>query len=216
MSKKLIIVVGLAAAMLAPAVPAGAATSSLLGADTTGSSVASTTAFSGPFHQMIARVVDSSSPAVTLEYEITNQDGNYCLDANDKGSTAGQNGDKVQLFSCNGGTNQLWYTTSINSAGNATLHNGMYPSECLNANDSPSLGDGSVVQLWTCGTEANNMWNVGTWSTCLDSYAYCPLYLESDNYEYVLDAKSPGIGDGDQVQIFTYNGDDNQFWTSAN
>jgi hypothetical protein len=100
MSQKLIIVVGPAAAMLALAVPAGAATGSLLGADTTGSSVASATLLSGPFHQKIVRVVDSSSPAVSLEYEITNQDGNYCLDANDKGSTAGENGDKVPRLLC--------------------------------------------------------------------------------------------------------------------
>ncbi len=103
------------------------------------------------------------------EVELINEDGNYCLDANDSGSTAGKNGDKVQLWKCTGNANQFWSPGAQDSAGFETLFNDEYQSKCLNANDSPSLGDGSKVQLWGCGGVANDMWDVTNWADCVQN-----------------------------------------------
>lgn len=107
----------------------------------------------------------TADAAGIAEVELINEDGNYCLDANDSGSTAGKNGDKVQL--------------------------------------------------WGCGGEANDMWDVTNWADCVEGLGgYCSLCLQSDGCVYNLDAESQHIGEGDQVQIFTLNGAANQEWKS--
>jgi hypothetical protein len=157
----------------------------------------------------------TADAAGIAEVELINEDGNYCLDANDSGSTAGKNGDKVQLWKCTGNANQFWSPGAQDSAGFETLFNDEYQSECLNANDLPSLGDGSKVQLWGCGGEANDMWDVTNWADCVEGLGgYCSLCLQSDGCVYNLDAQSQHIGEGDQVQIFTLNGGKNQLWKS--
>ena len=40
-----------------------------------------------------------------------------------------------------------------------------------------------------------------------------PLFLEVNNYEFMLDATSQDIGNGDQIQIWTSEGGDNQLWS---
>src|SRR5215469_10956617 len=86
-------------------------------------------------------------------FKIVNADtaGNgppYCLDANSAGPTAGKNGDKVQLWHCNGRRNQLWHIGHYVGSNYATLFNEAYPSECLNADDAGGLQSGRHVQLW--------------------------------------------------------------------
>jgi Ricin-type beta-trefoil lectin domain-like len=146
---------------------------------------------------------------------IENVAGEKCLDANDSGSTAGKDGDKVQLWTCTGAPNQIWYVGAEDSAGNWELYNGAYPSKCLNARDSGGLGDGSHAQLWGCVTSPNAVWDLSGWINCLGKSYYCPIYLESDNYKFVLDATLSGDHDnGDQIQIWTPNSGANQDWVN--
>lgn len=153
----------------------------------------------------------NSGATITLENYYNSA---LCLDANDSGSTAGQNGDKVQLWTCSGKANQSWtlYKQGSAALGDFTLYNDKYPSKCLNADDSGGLANGRKVQLWTCGTTSNFYWYVGSWSICLESDATCVLYLNADNYQFVLDARSQSIGNGDQVQIWNPTNQENQFW----
>lgn len=152
------------------------------------------------------------SPDQTSFFQIVNY-YNYCLDANDAGSTAGMNGDKVQLWTCTGKNNQYWEYGGESASGNFTLINHQYPSKCLNADDAGGLKDGQKVQLWDCGVDTSNeYWDVADWATCVDSGFDCTLPLEADNYKWVLDAEAQHIGDGDKVQIWTPNGLLNQYW----
>jgi hypothetical protein len=199
---------------------------------TTGPAMASTAQFSGPLYLKLAKLPVSALPAVlrariargespdsiyTDAFNIENQEpkNTYCLDANDSGSTAGTNGDKVQLWTCTGKDNQYWYLGEEDSDGNYAVVNDEYQSRCLNADDTGGLGDGSKVQLWGCGGEANDMWNMTYWQDeiTVDCMAF-PIYLQSDNYKWDLNAVSQHIGDGDQVQIWTPVGGANSAWES--
>jgi hypothetical protein len=145
-----------------------------------------------------------------LENESDN--GKYCLDANDSGSTAGKNGDKVQLWTCKQTQNQAWvpvYYDGSTSDYITIMENVQYPSECLNANDSAGLSDGSHVQLYSCADNTTNAeWNFGAWFTGNTSY----LYLYADYPDFVLDATAGDLGDGDQIQIYNPEGRVNQYW----
>jgi hypothetical protein len=152
-----------------------------------------------PAHPASAAAAANAGPTIEI---VNRQVSTLCLDANDQGSTAGQNGDKVQLWTCNGGTNQRWGLLTEDSAGNFTLYNERYPDMCLNADDSGGLADGRKVQLWDCGTTSNFYWAVGAWSRCLATIHECVLPLESNNYAWQLNARVPGLGNGDYVQIW--------------
>jgi hypothetical protein len=155
---------------------------------------------------------DSSLPDV---FEIVGDDG-YCLDANDVGSTAGTNGDKVQLWTCNHTNNQYWYLGSEDADGSYTVVNDEYTSKCLNANDTGGVADGRHVQLWSCSVDTlNEYWDAATWekNTGYPGTSAWPLFLEVNNYEFMLDATSQDIGNGDQIQIWTSEGGDNQLWS---
>ena len=67
--------------------------------------------------------------------------GNMCLDAAGSG-----NGAAIQIYSCNGQTNQQW---NVNSNGTIT---GVQSGRCL---DVWSTANGAQVQLWDCSGQAN-------------------------------------------------------------
>jgi len=148
-------------------------------------------------------------------FEIVNGSG-YCLDANDTGSTAGTNGDKVQLWTCNHTDNQFWYLGSETPDGAYPLVNDEYPSKCLNTDDTGGVADGSHVQLWNCSVDTfNEYWDLASWEKCsgYPGTEPCPIFLDVNNYEFMLDATSQDIGNGDQIQVWTSEGGNNQLWT---
>jgi len=147
---------------------------------------------------------DSAADATVYLYEFVNYADDLCLDANDAGSTAGTNGDKVQLWTCNGTDNQYWYGYDI-TAGYVALENYEYTNECLNAVDTGGLADGRHVQLWACSVGGTNM--LWKW---VNSYGY--IYVEDDTPDYVLDATSQDLGNGDQIQIWSPLDGSNQQW----
>ena len=70
-----------------------------------------------------------------------------CLDAAGRGPT---NGTKVQIWTCNGGSNQVWQP-----------YNGGYRNpasgRCLDVPGS-STADGTQLQLWDCNGGSNQKW----------------------------------------------------------
>ena len=71
-----------------------------------------------------------------------------CLDA-PLGAAAGS---KVQIWDCNGGSNQRW---SFNSNGTiSSASSGL----CLDVSGA-ATANGSVVILWNCAGAANQRWN---------------------------------------------------------
>jgi endo-1,4-beta-xylanase len=97
------------------------------------------------------------------------------------------NGTRVQLYDCNGQSNQAWTLTSSKQLT-------VYGSRCL---DAAGSGNGSAVQIYSCNGQANQQWNVNSNGTitgvqsgrCLDVW---------------------GTGNGQQVQIYDCSGQANQ------
>ena len=163
---------------------------------------------SAPSTSAAAATTTSNLPAPT-RFEIRNIANNQCLDANDLGPTAGQNGDKVQLWNCYGGANQEW-TPRYKSGQLAWLVNAKYPGMCLNADDVGGLANGRRVQLWNCYDNANELWNVGT---LLANPVSSPLFLgRGGSQSLALDANKYNLGTRDKVQVWAYYGGSSQLW----
>jgi O-glycosyl hydrolase len=73
-----------------------------------------------------------------------------CLDVTGKGTT---NGVLVELWTCNGGTNQLW------SAGAANSLVGTGSGKCLDDPGSTTV-NGTQQEIWTCTGGANQSWTL--------------------------------------------------------
>jgi alpha-galactosidase len=58
----------------------------------------------------------------------------------------------VQIWDCNGGTNQQW---TFN--GNATINSVRFPTLCLDVNLA-ATANGSAVIVWTCHGATNQRW----------------------------------------------------------
>jgi len=107
-----------------------------------------------------------------------------CLDVP---NASHNNGTRVQLYDCNGQTNQAWALTSSKQLQ-------VYGNTCL---DAAGSGNGSAVQIYSCNGQSNQQWNVNSNGTitgvqsgrCLDVW---------------------GTGNGQQVQIYDCNGQANQ------
>jgi hypothetical protein len=69
-------------------------------------------------------------------------------------SRGGGNGSKVQLWDCNGLTNQQWFGSDDLSV--LIVNNGV--ARCLDGDVSRGGGNGSKVQLWDCNGLTNQQW----------------------------------------------------------
>ena len=118
-----------------------------------------------------------------------------CLDAH--GPTAGQNGGRVQVWSCNGQPQQLW----------TALPNGVLRNEagglCLEVNGTEIQHNGALARLWACNTSPQQHWTVvPSNKTIKISSGLC------------LDANSrEQFTDGGRVDIHGCNGGLQQQWT---
>jgi hypothetical protein len=74
-----------------------------------------------------------------------------CADGYGQGLTSGT---KVDIYTCNQGTNQAW---SFNSNGTITeVQSGL----CLDVTGA-STANGALVELWTCNGGSNQQWTLG-------------------------------------------------------
>ena len=88
-------------------------------------------------------------PSVSGPYNLLNgANSNLCLDAV---SQHIGNGDKVQLWTCNGGSQQRWFLNGTE------LQNGANRHLCLDAT-SQHIGNGDQIQLWTCNGGSQQQW----------------------------------------------------------
>nr|WP_304412193.1 non-reducing end alpha-L-arabinofuranosidase family hydrolase [Micromonospora sp. ATCC 39149] len=100
------------------------------------------------------------------------------------------NGTRVQLYDCNGQTNQRWTYT----AGKQLTVSG----KCLDAN-ARGTANGTAVIIYDCNGQPNQQWNVNSNGTisgvqsgrCLDVW---------------------GTGNGQQIQLYDCHGQSNQQW----
>lgn len=127
-----------------------------------------------------------------------------CLDADT--NTIGNNGTKIQLWSCTGANNQHW---NRDPGGNGGTNNGEMTNtqsgRCLDADLSTIGSNGTKIQLWNC-TFANNQ----QWYTPGDGT------IRNVQSGRCLDADLNTIGsNGTKVQLWDCNGGRNQQWLTV-
>ncbi|MFC7759994.1 endo-1,4-beta-xylanase [Catellatospora bangladeshensis] len=108
----------------------------------------------------------SPTPPASGVGRIVGAQSGRCVDVPNASQT---NGTRVQLYDCNGQTQQRWtYTASKQLT--------VYGSKCL---DAAGSGNGSEIQIYSCNGQANQQWNLNANGTitgvqsgrCLDVWS---------------------------------------------
>ncbi|MFI9270253.1 RICIN domain-containing protein [Kitasatospora sp. NPDC052896] len=153
--------------------------------------------------RLVQKPATPASPETTYHTTaFTNNDGNECLDG-DTNTIPHGNGAKVQLWACNGWSNQNWYWTPVAGmpVGYYTIQNGD-GGMCLDGDTNTIPNNGAKVQLWGC-----NGWNNQRW------YWNGSNLQNADGGE-CLDGDTNTIpNNGAKVQLWACNGWNNQKWT---
>ena len=123
--------------------------------------------------------------------EIIGAGSGRCVDVSGASQTLGT---QVELWDCNGGTNQQWTATS---AGELRVHG----SDCLDASGQGTVS-GTKVDIWSCNGQANQKWNLN--ANGMITGAQSGL---------CLDATGNGTANGTLLELWTCNGGSNQNWT---
>jgi alpha-L-fucosidase len=122
--------------------------------------------------------------------QIVGAQSGRCVDV--PGATT--NGTQVQLWDCNGGSNQRWVYTS-----NQQLQ--VYGNKCLDAYGQ-GTSNGTQVAIWDCNGGSNQQWNVNSNGT-----------ITGVQSGLCLDANGAGTANGTKIIIWSCNGQANQQWT---
>lgn len=121
---------------------------------------------------------------------ITSVSASRCVDVNGVGTA---NGTAVQLWDCNGGSNQKWNRT-------ASKQLMVYGNKCMDALNGGTSAGTSVV-IWDCTGGASQQWNVNADGT-----------ITGVQSGLCLDAYGAGTANGTKIVIWTCNGGSNQKW----
>jgi endo-1,4-beta-xylanase len=116
-----------------------------------------------------------------------------CVDVPNSSTT---NGTQVQLYDCNGNSNQRFTYTSSKQLM-------VYGNKCLDAN-AQGTADGTAVIIWDCNGQANQQWNLNSNGTITG--------VQSGK---CLDANGAGTANGTKIIIWSCNGQSNQQWTRS-
>ncbi|GHE37181.1 hypothetical protein GCM10017673_44670 [Streptosporangium violaceochromogenes] len=149
------------------------------------------------------RAVPVETTAAETWYLIFTHSGStlqYCLDA--KLQTIG-NGGTVQLWSCNGGSQQQW--ASYNGQ---YLKNRASPAGRTLVLDAKlqTIGNGGTVQLWDYNGGPQQRWIPISEYSLKNGASPAGRTL-------VLDAKAQEIRNGGKIQLWDYNGGPQQRWS---
>jgi hypothetical protein len=120
------------------------------------------------------------------------QQSGRCLDVTGQSQ---DNGAKIQLWDCNGQSNQKWTLTSA-----AELR--VYGGKCLDLPANSAAG--TQAQIADCTGGANQKWSYGSDSS-----------IRHSQTGLCLDANGQGTANGTQVNSWTCNGQANQKWTRS-
>jgi hypothetical protein len=141
--------------------------------------------------------IDTSTGVVTVPTTGTaalevNVASGKCLDVPNQSTT---NGVQLELYTCNGGSNQKWTATA---AGELRV----YGNKCLDVAGATATAPGTKVEIWACNGGANQQWVLGGNGTIVGvGSGIC------------LNPKSSGTSNGTLIEINTCNGTTNQQWT---
>ncbi|MEU7884105.1 glycoside hydrolase family 11 protein [Microbispora bryophytorum] len=103
-------------------------------------------------------------------------------------------GTQVQLYDCNGQSNQQWNYTSSQELR-------VYGNKCL---DAAGTGNGAKVQIYSCWGGDNQKWRLNSDGT-----------ITGVQSNLCLDAAGQGTSNGTQLQLYSCWGGNNQKWTRS-
>ncbi len=132
-------------------------------------------------------------------HQAVNQAHGLCLEAWAPRDT--NNGDKVQLNTCDGDENQFWSFAPDGAGPSYELVNEAH-GLCLDAEADHDAANGDRVELWACNGGSNQRWK------------NAPGHIfENGAHGLCLDAESQHDGSaGDVVQLYACDGGINQVW----
>ena len=135
---------------------------------------------------------------------VRNSYGGQCLDG-DRNAIP-HNGARVQLWACNGWTNQAWIFTQVSGLpiGYYTVRNN-YGGQCLDGDRNAIPHNGARVQLWACNGWTNQVW---LWSGTAFRNFHGRQCLDGD--------RNTIPRNGAIVQLWACNGWTNQTWILHN
>ncbi|MEZ0110644.1 hypothetical protein ABH920_004659 [Catenulispora sp. EB89] len=117
-----------------------------------------------------------------------------CLDVPNATTTGGT---QVQIYDCNGQSNQSFTHTSTG----AITVTDAGTTDCLDANNKGTT-NGTKVIIWPCNGQNNQQWNLNSNGTITGAQS-----------GLCLDVSGASTADGALVQLWTCNGQSNQQWT---
>ncbi|MEU3511867.1 endo-1,4-beta-xylanase [Streptomyces longwoodensis] len=112
-----------------------------------------------------------------------------CVDVPNAATT---DGTQVQLYDCNGATNQQW---TLSDAGELKV----YGNKCL---DAGGTGNGTRVQIYSCWGGDNQKWRLNSDGSIVG--------VQSG---LCLDAVGAGTANGTLIQLYSCSGGSNQRWS---
>ena len=135
--------------------------------------------------------LDSWIPPAQQSGMILGGQSGRCVDV--PGATT-NNGTQVQLWDCNGQTNQRWTATSGKQLQ-------VYGNKCLDASGQGTT-NGTQVIIWDCNGQTNQQWNLNTNGT-----------ITGVQSGLCLDANGGGTANGTKLILWSCNGQQNQQWS---
>jgi hypothetical protein len=117
-----------------------------------------------------------------------------CLDVPNSSQT---NGTQVEIYDCNGGSNQIF---AYNSSRELTVYGG---AKCLDAYAKGTTA-GTKVDIYDCNGGTNQQWNVNSDGT-----------ITGVQSGLCLDVTNASTANGALVELYTCNGGSNQQWTHS-
>jgi hypothetical protein len=117
-----------------------------------------------------------------------------CLDVPNASTTGGT---QVQIYDCNGQSNQSFTHTSN---GELTVTDAGV-TDCLDANGQGTTA-GTKVIIWPCNGQSNQQWNLNSNGTITGAQS-----------GLCLDVTGASTANGALVQLWTCNGQSNQQWS---
>ena len=134
--------------------------------------------------------LDGASSGSGQQGAIVGGQSGRCVDVPGASTTSGT---QVELWDCNGGSNQHWTYTSGKELR-------VYGNKCLDASGG-GTSDGTQTIIWDCSGSANQQWNVNSNGT-----------ITGVQSGLCLDAYGAGTANGTMINLWTCNGGTNQQW----
>ena len=162
----------------------------------TGATSVTTGPISGsvPAHGTVMFRVSGGSTGTVTSGEIHAVGAGKCLDVPGSTTTAGTQAD---IWSCNGGANQIWTRTS---SGQLTVYSGS-SQMCLDAYDNQTT-PGTKVETWPCNGGGNQQWQLNANGT-----------ITGTQSGLCLDVTGASTANGALAELWTCNGQSNQQWS---